>query len=211
MRLDELRRAYRVGSLGREELMADPLDMLAAWVRRAEEAGEVEPNALALASVAADGRPSVRYVLLKEVSPAGLTFFTNYESRKAHELDGAGVAAAALWWPLLERQVRAEGRVERVPRAVSEAYFATRPRGSQLGAWTSPQSSPLEDRGELEARAAAVTARFAGGDVPCPPHWGGYLLRPERVEFWQGRDDRLHDRFLYTREGDAWGITRLAP
>ena len=211
MRFDDLRRAYRVGSLGPDDLADDPLELLTTWLERAAAAGEPEPNAMALASVAADGRPSVRFVLLKEVTPAGLTFFTNYESRKARELDGSGAAAVALWWPVLERQVRVEGSVERVARATSEAYFGSRPRGSQLGAWTSQQSRPLADRAEIESRAAAVAARFEGGAAPCPPHWGGYLLRPERVEFWQGRDDRLHDRFLYSLEGAAWSLTRLAP
>ncbi len=207
----ELRKAYRVGSLEESELTDDPTELLTAWLRRAVEAGEAEPNAMALATVGADGRPSVRFVLLKDLTQAGVTFFTNYGSRKAHELDTSHTAAVALWWPHLERQVRVEGRVERLERAASEEYFKSRPRGSQLGAWTSPQSQPLASRAELEALAAEVRARFADGEVPCPPGWGGYLLRPERVEFWQGRDDRLHDRFLYSLEGGTWSRSRLAP
>lgn len=211
MNLAHARRAYRVGSLSENDLTDDPIDLLQAWLRRAEEAGEAEPNAMALATVSPSGAPSVRFVLLKEVTTAGLTFFTNYEGRKAADLDATGVGAAAFWWPHLERQARAEGRVERISREASEAYFRSRPRGSQLAAWAAQQSRPLGSRAELEARAAAAEERFAGGEVPCPPHWGGYLLVPSRLEFWQGRDDRLHDRFLYSRDVGAWSLTRLAP
>ncbi len=211
MDFDELRRAYRVGSLSESELTADPIDLFRQWLQRAVEAREAEPNAMALSTVGTDGRPSVRFVLLKHVTEEGVTFFTNYQSRKAGELDASRMAAVAFWWPQLERQVRIEGSVERVPQQVTDEYFHSRPYGSQLGAWTSPQSQPLANRAELEALAAQMRARFPEGEVPCPPHWGGYLLRPDRFEFWQGRDDRLHDRFLYSLEGGAWSIGRLAP
>lgn len=211
MGFEELHRAYRVGSLSEDELLDDPLELLGSWLQRAVDAREIEPNAMALATTDAAGRPSVRFVLLKQVTERGITFFTNYESRKARELDATGNAAVAFWWPYLERQVRVEGSVERLPREASDRYFQSRPYGSQVGAWTSPQSQPLAGRAELEAAAEAMRRRFPAGDVPRPPFWGGYLLLPRRLEFWQGRDDRLHDRFLYTREGDSWARVRLAP
>jgi len=211
MEFDDLRRAYLAGSLSKSDLAVDPIELFREWLQHAVDARELEPNAMALSTVGADGRPSVRFVLLKHVTKEGVTFFTNYQSRKAGELDASHVAAAAFWWPRLERQVRLEGSVARVPRKVSEEYFRSRPYGSQLGAWLSPQSRRLADRAELEALAAKMRARFPEGTVPCPPHWGGYLLEPDRIEFWQGREDRLHDRFLYSLEGGTWSVARLAP
>jgi pyridoxamine 5'-phosphate oxidase len=170
-----------------------------------------EPTSMALATADAEGRPSVRMVLLKGLASDGFRFFTNYESRKGRDLAANPQAALCLWWDRLERQVRAEGRVERLSREDSERYFRSRPRGSQIGASASPQSRPLADRFELEKRVAELEARHPEEDLPLPDFWGGYLLIPERVELWQGRESRLHDRFEYRREGAGWRIVRLAP
>ena len=162
-------------------------------------------------TVTSEGRPRVRMVLCKGVSEEGVRFFTNYESAKAVELEASGFAAVAFWWDKLARQIRVEGRIERLPRAEIEAYFAVRPRESQLGAWASPQSQPVASREALDALQAAVEERFVGGPVPCPPHWGGYLIRPDRVEAWMGGLGRLHDRLVWELEGATWRLTRLAP
>lgn len=211
MAFDELRKPYLRGALRANDLGNDPLQALRTWLRAAAAAGEPEANATALATVGADGRPSVRFVLLKDVTEDGLTFFTNYGSRKAQELDAFPHAALAFWWPSVERQARVEGSVERLSRDGSEAYFLTRPYGSQIGAWASRQSSVLDGRDALEARAAELRARYPEGAVPYPSFWGGYLLRPSRFEFWQGRDDRLHDRFAFERSDRGWTAIRLAP
>jgi pyridoxamine 5'-phosphate oxidase len=190
----------------------DPFRQLAAWFEEARAAGVELPETAALATASADGAPSVRMVLLKEVGPDGLVFYSGYESRKARDLDENPRAAVAVYWHALGRQARAEGRVERIPRAESEAYFATRPRASRLSAWASRQSEPIGGRAELEAAAAEAERRFGDGDVPLPPHWGGFRLRPERVELWEHREDRLHDRLLYERSaGGGWTLTRLQP
>jgi pyridoxamine 5'-phosphate oxidase len=190
----------------------DPFRQLAAWFEEARAAGIELPEAAALATASVDGTPSVRMVLLKEVGSEGLVFYSGYESRKAHELDANPRAAVAVYWHALGRQARVEGRVERIPRAESEAYFAARPRGSRLSAWASRQSEPVGSRAELESAAAEAARRFEGGDVPLPPHWGGFRLRPERVELWEHRADRLHDRLLYERSvGERWTLTRLQP
>lgn len=179
-------------------------------MRVALRAGLREPSALSLATVDAGGRPSNRMVLLKGVDH-GFVFFTNLESRKGVELAATGRAALLLWWDRLERQVRIEGRVREVREEESDAYFRMRPRGAQLGAWASPQSRRIASRDALEARLARITTRFAGREVPRPPHWGGYRVTPARIEFWQGRRDRLHDRLLYTRTRGGWRLERLAP
>jgi pyridoxamine 5'-phosphate oxidase len=190
----------------------DPLRQLATWLEEAR-AAEIElPEAAALATASGNGAPSVRMVLLKRVGADGLVFYSGYESRKARDLDANPRAAVAIYWHSLGRQARAEGRVGRIPRAESEAYFATRPRASRLSAWASRQSEPIGGRAELEAAAAEAARRFEGGDVPLPPHWGGFRLRPERVELWEHREDRLHDRLLYERSaGGDWTLTRLQP
>lgn len=200
--------------LTESDLLDDPIELFRRWFADAQAANLPQPDAMTLATVDADGRPSARVVLLKGVDARGFQFFTNYESRKAGELDGDGRAALALVWIPLQRQVRVVGDVTRLSAAESDAYFATRPRGSQIGAWASQQSREVSDRGVLEARVAELEARYDGVAVPRPPHWGGYLVAPREIEFWQGRRNRLHDRFAYTREradGGAWTRARLQP
>lgn len=222
-RLQQLREDYVRGGLDEAAVAPDPVTQLQRWLDDALAAGEVglvEPNAMVLATVGADGRPHARTVLLKGIDPpgpaAGLVLYTNYSSAKGRELAATGGGCALhLGWYALQRQVRVEGVATAVPREETEAYFATRPRASQLGAWASPQSEVVADRGALEASYAEVAARFggleAGDPVPAPPHWGGYRVRPEVVELWQGRGGRMHDRLRYRRDGDAWVLERLAP
>ena len=195
--------------LDRDDLLGDPIAQFSAWWADAEEAPLRE--AMTLATVDADGRPDARMVLLKGFGAVGFRFFTNYESAKAAQLEATGQAALVLYWRELDRQVRVRGPIERLEADASDEYFATRPHDSQLGAWASPQSKPLADRAELDSRLAQVSERFEGLDVPRPEHWGGYLVRHEIVEFWQGQVGRLHDRFQYRRAGDAWEIERLGP
>jgi pyridoxamine 5'-phosphate oxidase len=196
--------------LRREDLDPDPIVQFEAWFEDASKASPL-PEAITLATVDKDGEPDARMVLLKGVGPDGFRFFTNYESAKAGQLDAAGQAAIVAYWRELDRSVRARGKIERLGAADSDSYFATRPRGSQLGAWASPQSRPVPGREELDGLLADAERRFEGTDVPRPNHWGGYVLRPRTVEFWQGRVGRLHDRFRYTRDGEGWRIDRLGP
>jgi pyridoxamine 5'-phosphate oxidase len=193
------------------EAGGDPIVLFRRWWREAEDAGILLPESVTLATATPDGRPSARLVLLKDVTQAGFVFFTNYGSRKARELAANPRAALAFHWALLQRQVRVEGWVERVSQEESAAYFATRPRGSRLGAWASRQSQPIGSRAELEAQVAAMKARFVDDTIPLPPFWGGYRLVPDRVEFWQGRADRLHDRVLHSRTDAGWRAERLQP
>jgi pyridoxamine 5'-phosphate oxidase len=189
----------------------DPLLQFEAWFADAAAAGVVAPEAIALATATLAGRPSVRMVLLKHVDVEGFGFYTNLGSRKAEELAANPHAALLVYWQRLGRQVRIEGTVEPVTREEAAAYFATRPRGSKLAAWASPQSRPLADRAELERLVEEARARFEGTEVPLPEHWGGYRLRPESYEFWQHGDDRLHDRVRFVREANGWRSERLAP
>lgn len=190
---------------------ADPLRLFDAWFQEAADAGLPLPNAMALATVSAEGHPAARMVLLKAIEQGGFVFYTNYESSKARDVERSARAALLFHWNALERQVRVEGRVERVAAADSDAYFATRPLGSRHSAWASPQSAVIPDRAWLEERAREYRARWAT-DVPRPPFWGGYRVLADMIEFWQGREDRLHDRLRYRREaGGAWAIERLAP
>jgi pyridoxamine 5'-phosphate oxidase len=193
------------------DLHHDPLVQFRRWFEAAHAEGMELPEAMTLATASPEGRPSARTVLLKGVDARGFLFFTNYESRKGRELAANPQAALVFHWPQApRRQVTATGAVERLPAAESEAYYRTRPLGSRLGAWASRQSEPLPGREALEAALADAEERY-GDDPPLPPWWGGYVLRPERVELWQNRPNRLHDRFRYTRRGDAWHLERLAP
>ena len=189
---------------------ADPITEFLNAVERAQ-AHQIDTAPVALATADAAGRPSVRVVLLRGVDPRGFVFFTNYNSRKGRELDATGRASLCFHWAALDEQIRIEGTVERLPDAESDAYFDSRPRGSQLGAWASDQSAILASRETLEEAYRAIERRFDGGPVPRPPFWGGYRLVPARIEFWYGRPDRLHDRILYTREAGGWKIERLYP
>ena len=189
----------------------DPIALFSRWYDEAEESGLLLPESMSLATSTLTGAPSVRMVLLKGVDQEGFRFFTNYESRKAREIEANPQVALCFYWSVLERQVRVEGSVSRLPKAESEAYFGTRPRGSQIGAWASDQSRKIPDRKTLKLKVADVEGRFNEEDIPLPSYWGGYLLKPHRIEFWQGRADRLHDRLLYTQTDRDWLITRLQP
>lgn len=206
-----LRRPYGRYELDVDSLDPDPMTQVSAWLAEAVRAGLREANAMVLATADADGVPSARTVLLKGIGAEGLTFYTNYRSRKARELAANPHAAVVLTWLPLERQVRVSGIVERLSAEESDAYFATRPRGSQLGAWASDQSAPIPDRATLEAAMEEARQRFGDGEIPRPPHWGGFRILPARVELWQGRSDRLHDRFEYRRTEGGWEIRRLSP
>lgn len=209
-RLAALRHEYAAVGLDEADAGHDPLPVVLRWLDEVADAGVPEPNAMALATATPDGVPSVRIVLLKGLDERGATFFTHYTSRKGRELEANPRAAATLLWHPLQRQVRLEGRVERLPEAESDAYFASRPRGARLGAVASHQSEPVADRAALEERLDAVT-EAAGDEVERPATWGGYLLVPDTVELWHGRRDRVHDRLLYTRTADGWDRVRLQP
>jgi pyridoxamine 5'-phosphate oxidase len=235
MAIADLRREYTAGTLQREGLQADPLAQFKAWFDQAAQAGaggrwrrlgialykafqqlrgipSVEPNAMVLATVDGEGQPSARTVLLKGADERGFTFFTNYESRKGRELAGNPRAALVFYWPDLERQVCVAGTVTPLPREESESYFRSRPRGSRLGAWASRQSTIVAGRKALEQHWQEAAARFPGEDIPLPDYWGGFVLKPDRIEFWQGRASRMHDRFEYARQSDgSWTVCRLSP
>jgi pyridoxamine 5'-phosphate oxidase len=189
----------------------DPIERFQEWFREAEQAGVEVPEAMTLATAAADGAPSARMVLLKGADEGGFVFFSSYVSRKAGELEQNPRAALVFYWRPLGKQVRIEGHVERVSEAESAAYFATRPRGSQLAAWASPQSQPLESREELERRYAELEREYEGREIPLPPHWGGFRLQPDAIEFWEHRENRLHDRYRYTRAREGWTAELLSP
>ena len=209
MSVADLRQSYEKNVLLEAHAQASPFDQFVLWFEEALAAGVAEPNAMTLATVDGAGRPSARIVLIKGYDPRGFTFFTNYDSRKGQELAQNDRAALLFFWQPLERQVRIEGRVEKVDAATSDAYYNSRPLGSRLGAWASPQSRPTT-RDELVAREQASAAEH-GDHPPRPDHWGGYRLIPDAFEFWQGRPSRLHDRLQYLPQGDAWHIVRLAP
>lgn len=211
MSIEEIRRGYAGAALQKRDLAADPVHQFELWLREAIAADLLEPTAMTLATADRSGRVSARMVLLKGYGPEGFVFYSNYGSKKAGDLAENPQAALVFYWDRLERQVRVEGVVERLSREASETYFRSRPRGSQLGAWASPQSRPLRDRAALQALAEEAAARFGDGQIPMPEGWGGYRLHPNSMEFWQGRPDRLHDRFRYSRSGERWQLERLAP
>lgn len=207
----DLRTDYARAELDERSVDRDPFRQFGQWFDEAVVARLPEPNAMTLATVGAEGHPSARVVLLKGADERGFAFYTNFESPKGRELAYRPLAALLFFWPQLERQVRVEGSVERVDAAEADSYFASRPHGSRLSAWASPQSALISDRASLEARFAEVAARFPGDAVPRPPNWGGYRVVPAMFEFWQGRRSRLHDRVVYHRDSAGWRIGRLAP
>ena len=212
MDLSGLREEYGLGGLDLPDLADDPIEMFEQWLQQAVAAGVHEPNAMVLATATPDGRPSSRMVLLKDVGPDGFVFYTNHASRKGDELAANPLCALLLPWHPLERQVRVEGTATPLDDTTVETYFHSRPRGAQLGAWASSQSRPVASRAELATSYARVQDRFADDEeVPVPPTWGGYLVAPEVVEFWQGRPSRMHDRLVYRRDGSGWVVERLAP
>ncbi len=209
--LAELRRAYERGALLEETVAEDPLVQFERWFEEARAGDVLEPNAMILTTVNELGRPDARTVLLKDVSDGGFVFYTNYNSRKGRDLVGCPYVCLVFLWTSLERQVRIEGLAERVSATESDEYYASRPRGSRLGAWASAQSEPVASREAMERRLAELEARYLDKPVPRPPHWGGYRVTPDAIEFWQGRPNRLHDRLYFQRKGGNWERRRLQP
>jgi pyridoxamine 5'-phosphate oxidase len=206
-----LRKEYTRAGLKESDAASDPIEQFRGWFDEALAANLHEPNAMTLATATPTGHPSARVVLLKGFDERGFVFYTSYEGRKARELEINPYCALVFYWGELERQVRVEGRVERVSEEESNAYFEGRPRGGQLGAWASEQSRPIKSRDALEVRLRELEAEYEGREVPRPPFWGGYRVEPEVIEFWQGRENRLHDRLVYQRVGDQWRMERLQP
>ncbi|HCR49468.1 MAG TPA: pyridoxamine 5'-phosphate oxidase [Bacteroidetes bacterium] len=211
MNIADLRAHYTKGGLLESDCDTDPLVQFKKWFNDALKAEVIEPNAMTLSTVQTSGIPKARIVLLKGVDERGFVFYTNYESAKGQEMQERPFAALTFWWPELERQIRIEGNVEKVPHAESDEYFESRPFGSKVGAWVSEQSTIIQGRSVIEERLAELEVRFADGLVTRPPHWGGYLIKPTLLEFWQGRPSRLHDRIRYRKVEADWKIERLSP
>jgi pyridoxamine 5'-phosphate oxidase len=210
--LTGLRNEYAAHGLRRADLHSDPIEQFSAWFAAALAAEIRDPNAMSLATASPDGKPSVRIVLLKGFDERGFVFFTNYQSEKGRQIEANPNVSVVFFWVQLERQVRISGVAEKTSREDSAAYFHSRPVGSRLGAWVSHQSDVIDARRILDSRLAEMTERFEKGEIPLPPHWGGYRIKPDKIEFWQGRPNRLHDRFRYSRQADGtWQIDRLAP
>ncbi|MEX2600997.1 MAG: pyridoxamine 5'-phosphate oxidase [Balneolaceae bacterium] len=209
--LSELRRRYTKDGLPDDGLPDDPLILLSGWLDQAVRADVMEPNAMSLATTGPEGNPDVRTVLLKGITARGILFFTNYRSAKGEQLSAHPYAACCFWWPELERQIRLAGHVQKLPAEESRDYFASRPRESRIGAWASVQSQPVSNRAELDNRFREYEKKFEGEEIPMPDYWGGFEIQAERIEYWQGRPGRLHDRILYTRSGDEWKQNRLSP
>jgi pyridoxamine 5'-phosphate oxidase len=208
--LARIRRTYERSGLREDLVLRNPIDQLQRWLQEAHNAGVLEPNAMCVSTVR-DGQPSSRIVLLRGLDERGLVFFTSYFSRKGQEIAQNPRAAALFYWPLLERQVRVEGDADQLPEDESDAYFASRPRGHQIGAWASEQSEPVESRDILDQRTVDYSERFEGEEVPRPHSWGGFVIKPARFEFWQGRPNRMHDRLEFIRNGGTWSMRRLQP
>jgi pyridoxamine 5'-phosphate oxidase len=212
LKIADIRREYILAGLNESEADADPVRQFAIWFQQALDAELPDANAMTLATADSEGHPSARIVLLKSFDEGGFVFFTNYESHKGRELAENPHAALVFYWGPLDRQVRIEGTAEQVSREESQAYFTSRPEASQLGAWASRQSEVIASREQLERQMEELAARYGDGMIPLPPYWGGYRVRPERIEFWQGRPSRLHDRLRYERNADGtWRISRLSP
>jgi pyridoxamine 5'-phosphate oxidase len=209
--LGDYRREYALSGLSRKDLLADPIKQFKRWFEQAEQAELLDETAMVLTTVSAENKPSARVVLLKQFDEHGFVFFTNYESEKGQNIAQNPNVTLLFPWTSLERQVEISGKAEKIPTQESEAYFQSRPRDSQLGAWVSHQSKTIENRHVLELRLQQYNEDFADREIPLPEYWGGYRVIPERVEFWQGRTSRLHDRFEYVKSGNTWNISRLSP
>ncbi len=211
-KIADLRKEYKMKILVEEEIQSNPFDQFRLWWQEAINSGVDEINAMTLATCGVDGKPSARIVLLKDITNEGFTFFTNYESRKGNQLANNASAALVFFWSVLERQIRIEGVVSKIEENTSNAYFKTRPLGSQIGAWASPQSKVIPNRSWLELQEQQTMKKFSQIEIPKPPYWGGYIVKPTLIEFWQGRPNRLHDRIQYTlQRNQLWKIERLAP